>query len=480
MAKKKIPKNSPCPCGSGKKYKACCLKKEEAHRAPPDLLWRKLRQADGKLAHQLIKYARNAYGEGALYEAWGDFVNYRKEKTFDFRSPHNQAFFPWFLFNWRREEWGDEDVSQEDDAEALTIAESYLDMYRRRLSEMERRLIELCCAQDFSFHEVLDCQPGRGFTLKDILLEREIYVTEQSGSQPAQKGDILFAKVVHYDRIGLLAGCGPVLIPPRYKPFIIDLRASMRSESGSIAERHLYEWDVEIRDLYFEIYDQMHTPPKLCNTDGDPLCMHDLYFEITSPQVAFERLKPLALDIPEDELLEDGEFDDDGNLTKIHFRWVKKGRSKIPGGDYTTLGQIAIEDRELRVSVNSKNRAVKIRREIEKRLGNQVIHRATEVKSVESLLDKKLKSPQEDHAPEMTPELEAYTDQIFDSHWKQWLDEKIPALGGITPRQAIKDKDGREKVIALLDDFERREKRAHDGLNQLKYVQRVRKQLGLE
>ena len=33
MASKTTGRNDPCPCGSGKKYKKCCLEKEEAERA---------------------------------------------------------------------------------------------------------------------------------------------------------------------------------------------------------------------------------------------------------------------------------------------------------------------------------------------------------------------------------------------------------------------------------------------------------------
>lgn len=33
--KKKISRNAPCPCGSGKKYKKCCLNKEQAPKAVP-------------------------------------------------------------------------------------------------------------------------------------------------------------------------------------------------------------------------------------------------------------------------------------------------------------------------------------------------------------------------------------------------------------------------------------------------------------
>lgn len=486
MSNKTISRNAPCPCGSGKKYKACCMNKES--QGAPDALWRKIRQADESIVQQLFKYLRNEFEEDAIYEAWDEFVVSREDIFFDGEEHlHNQAFYPWFLFNWMPVEWEEEgeDYFIDDYTMIPTIARSYLNDYHVRLSEIERRFIELSCNQNFSFHEVLECQPGTGFTLRDILLEREVYVTERSATTYAQKGDILFAKVIQYDNIGLMVGCGSVLIRPVHKTYIIDLRAMMRSEieeiDDNLTTQDLFEWDMEIRDLYFEILDAMRRPPQISNTDGDPLVMHDLLFEISvSPQAALDSLKSLALDTPKKELYEDAEFDDEGNLTKIDFRWIKKGTAKMLDGDYTALGYITIEGRELRVSVNSEKRANRIRKEIEKRLKGQVTHQKTEVESVESMLNKPSDEPDEAPYPPMTPELQEIMDQSLDAHWKKWIDEKIPALGGITPRQAVKSKDGREKLMALLDDFERRDKLGQGSLSQLKYIQRARKQLGLE
>ena len=38
-----------------------------------------------------------------------------------------------------------------------------------------------------------------------------------------------------------------------------------------------------------------------------------------------------------------------------------------------------------------------------------------------------------------------------------WLDESIPALGGLTPREAADDPTRREDLLALLVEFERRD-----------------------
>lgn len=39
-------------------------------------------------------------------------------------------------------------------------------------------------------------------------------------------------------------------------------------------------------------------------------------------------------------------------------------------------------------------------------------------------------------------------------HWDSWIDQEIPALGGLTPRKAVTHKEGRELVEAILFSFE--------------------------
>ena len=48
------------------------------------------------------------------------------------------------------------------------------------------------------------------------------------------------------------------------------------------------------------------------------------------------------------------------------------------------------------------------------------------------------------------------TQHYMDSHYREWLDERIPALGGKTPREAARDFEGREQLVALLKELENR------------------------
>ncbi len=44
---------------------------------------------------------------------------------------------------------------------------------------------------------------------------------------------------------------------------------------------------------------------------------------------------------------------------------------------------------------------------------------------------------------------------VLARHYSGWLDSKLPALGNRTPREAVRDPDGREAVAGLIAQIER-------------------------
>ena len=471
-------RNDPCPCGSGKKYKRCCQNQPVAR--PDDFLWRQLRRVDDQLTHELLKHAKRLYGYEGFEAAWEAYAGGDLDE-FDIDSPHNQAFFPWYLYNWR----ANADEVEDDGSDTPTIAESYLERYAKRVSEMERRLIDVIADQPFSFHEVVACEPGYGYRLKDLLLEHEVEVIEHSGFQLCQPGDILFGRVIQYDHVGLLMGCGSILMPPASKPSIIQLRRLMRGQKARLSARDVHAWEREIRQLYFDIEARLHRPPDLRNTEGDPLSLHELYFEIDAPGYAFDGLKGLAWPIEEAELLHEAELDARGQVRAIEFPWLQRSNAKVGALEHTVVGHIRIEGRELVASVNSQNRAKRIRAAIERRLMHHVRYKATDIQSMRSIQRASQRTPRRQDEDEMTginvpPEVQHHVEQMLDAHWRNWVHMSIPALGDRTPLEAVKDADGREMVMALLDDMERREQNLGMGIKQQAYIDRAREQLGLQ
>jgi hypothetical protein len=65
------------------------------------------------------------------------------------------------------------------------------------------------------------------------------------------------------------------------------------------------------------------------------------------------------------------------------------------------------------------------------------------------------------------------------AHWDNWVMDSIPALGGLKPVDAVKTKEGREKLDALLTQFER-DAAARPMIGQtLETIKQVRARLGM-
>ena len=453
-------RNDPCPCGSGKKYKNCCLAKDSAPHGT-EFLWHRLRQLNDGLITHLLETAVETFGVEAVYEAWDEFMLWDEAAPgFDPESPHTQVFWPWFYYDWRPDPHEPGTRVKPGAPTDRTVAEVYLNRRHRQLDPLARRYLEACIAAPFSFHEVVACDPGKGFVLRDILSGAERHVTERQGSAHAQPGDILFAKVVAIDELAEIDGCAPVLIPPADKAPILELRAKIAGRNMPITPELLKDYDLEMFAIYHDLVEALINPPlpELQNTDGDPLLLHKLIYDIDSPQAAFDALKGLALGVPDDELLAEAKREPDGALRKVEFAWLKHGNKQHKHWDTTVLGHIGIDGRVLTVEVNSARRAKKFQTLAKKLLGRSARYRTTVIESPEAALTRGASpaAPPETHEALMAnPEVQAQLAKFVAAHYESWVDTKVPALGNKTPRQAVKTRDGREMVEALLTQMER-------------------------
>jgi len=185
--------------------------------------------------------------------------------------------------------------------------------------------------------------------------------------------------------------------------------------------------------------------------------LHRLHYEIDSAEVAFDRLKALCVTENEKEMLADAQLDDAGRIHKIDLTWSRKGNRQIKSFENTILGNIRIDGKSLKIEVNSAKRAERIQREVKKRLGEHAVYRTTEI-----LTENAFSAAEENHAPDPRqkellehPQVREHLAKVLGEHWSRWVDTKIPALDGKTPRQAVKTADGQESVAALLASAER-------------------------
>jgi hypothetical protein len=101
--------------------------------------------------------------------------------------------------------------------------------------------------------------------------------------------------------------------------------------------------------------------------------------------LAFERLKELSATTSDAELIESADLDESGRVIRAEIPWSRKGHNMTPALENTILGRLVIEDRRLKIEVNSARRTEIIRREIETRLGRHARHITTEIQSPDAM-----------------------------------------------------------------------------------------------
>lgn len=467
-----VGRNDPCPCGSRKKFKKCCLNKTVE---TGDLLWRQLGSIHDDMAKRLLEHGMRVFGRPAIEEAWEEFWSWENDVSFadayESEQLKIQLFMPYFLYNWTPDL--ESEVLETAPADT-TIAADFLEKRARNLTELERRFLAASITSPFSFHDVLEVDPGKEFVLKDIFLGTEVRVTERMGSQSARVGDIVYGKVIQIDHVGMLCGTGWIMIPPVQKQVILDLRKTMRKVCGEerveVTANTLQDYDIELREIFLDVQAALLTPPKLANTDGEEFSFHRIIYTIDSPQITFDKLRDLALIEDEAELLEDAERGQDGAIQKTTITWHKRGNALHSSWDNTVMGRLFIDGNTLTIEVNSENRAKRIRKEVEKRLKGHAKYKSTVLQSPESMMrerdefrapDANANHKQDDQELMSHPEIKAQLQEMMKKHWESWFHEKISALGNKTPVQASKTSDGREMLEALLLDYQRHDERSN-------------------
>lgn len=479
-----IGRNELCPCGSGKKYKKCCLK---SGPDPVSYMKQKLGRFHDRIVGELLRHGAKVFGPEALDEAVAEFFGWPEEEEaegIDLEN-HETLFYPWFLFKWRNESVDGE--SRLAGPEDQSIVDSYLQIHGTRLGPVEREYLERFAEAPFTFFKITAVEHGKSVSLRDLLLDHDHHVLEHSASQVLRQGDVVFGSVFEAGGIGLFGAFSMIAFKPSAKIEIFAVKKAMsQAAQGRITAATLEEYDLELRDLYLDLFVARTARPGLCNTDGDKLSFHTLKYTISSPQKVFDALKGLTNGFAEEgDLLEEAEYDSNGILRKVEIPWLLPANEKHAGMENTVHGHLFIDGSKMTCEVNSAQRAQRLRAIIDKSLPDgEAAYRTTVIQSAESMMrDAPPPSASDDAEHEALmrlPEVKARVEQMMRKHWEAWPDMELPALQGKTPRQAVQDELGRQQVSALLEDAEKRCREGGEELGSMKILEQVRRTLGLE
>ncbi|MEW5854579.1 MAG: hypothetical protein AB2A00_37735 [Myxococcota bacterium] len=298
-------------------------------------------------------------------------------------------------------------------------------------------------AAHLSVWEVQDVAPGQWLDLKDLFTGETRRVHEVRGSRVATRRMCLLTRVADWAGISLLAGVHPNPLPPEPGAGVVaEIRTCLGAKKKPVPLSKLRdpETALDLLTLWGNVVAALdrRPPPTMVNMDGDPLLFTADHFRI-APGEHDALLRDL-------ERIPGVEQGDEGNLV-----FTRKPKAKGAGLDNVIVGHARVEKDELILESNSVQRADWLRETVEGRAGTRVTFRArTHQDPMSSNGERKKRAPPQPPPPE----LRAAILQLRAEHYRKWPDVPLPALKGKTPREAVKQRGGREKVEQLLKEME--------------------------
>jgi hypothetical protein len=386
-------------------------------------------ELDNRLVRELSAFAMARFGS-----AWLRFAE-------DFVDPGQaaQLSLPWSVYHYR--------------VHRTTVLERFLEEQGERVGSPEREWLGAQRAAWLSVWEVSQVEPGESVTLHDLLTDATRCVREVSASKTLKVRDAILGRVVEHAGISLLCGVHPRPLLPRAAAEVVRrAQTRLRRKRAIPVERLrdealgrylIRQWE----DVLAEIDAALGSLPRLQNTDGDPLIPTTDHFAIApGAQPAVEaRLAAMEGAVPP-------EPGDDPPV----YAFLRAGNAMHRSWENTLIGRAEVSDTALRLETNSRERADALRARVEAECGEWVRHRAREHADPLSR-----KAPSREPAPPgpVPPEAVQLMRELKERHYADWPDQPIPALGGETPREAVRTAGGRAAVDVLLKEMESQERR---------------------
>lgn len=328
-----------------------------------------------------------------------------------------------------------------------------------------------------SLYEVSDVVPGTSFRARDLIRGGEpVLISERSATRSLKPWERIAARVVQVGSKmqiggGLLAfdhgtteGFAEAL--RRFESLGYEQMSQLAEASGddfdgaafpelSPDERRRAIGPMLTSFWLVEVIDRVQGPrPDLRNADGDEFVLCEVSYPLATGMTAddirtvletFPEFRPASATswnwISQEKPAGASRAGEDLQQSLIFETWQEDGA--------LVLGSIALENKTLVLSVNSRRRSDLGRALLSEILGRRVGKPSVKAESVEQIMAScDVAEPQELAISE--EERCAIIHDQMDRHYRSVLDEAVPALGGKTPRAAVKTASGRAKVVEWL------------------------------
>jgi hypothetical protein len=448
-------RNALCPCGSGRKYKRCCYRKDVADGTAYTA------QDKERALARLLRFAEDQKLAASTDSVTDLFWGGRLEKVDpsvadELRSDETSffAFLAWLLFDHALE------------GDGATIADRFLTRPGVLLTSGERTYVERMRRGSLRLYEIEEVRVDEGITLRDLWNDATIAVTERLGTRQLVQWDLVAARVIE-------GGTGATIMDGVPYPYPASARAelvrNLKREHRRFSRNHAPGDDARffksIGHLFHHWWldlNALRPMPKIVTADGDDLVFVKSIFDVADRAQIEQALAADAAFVLE----EDG------------YVWLEGA-----GASNRVLGRLALTERRLTLETQSRERAARGRALLEALLPGGLRHRASSEQSLESALADRRTGPRRTSRPaedELTPELQQeIVGAMYERHYRAWMDEPVPALGGRTPRHAARLKTVLPVVVDLVKGIENQMDHARRNGEPWIDVSWLRSELGL-
>lgn len=206
----KTGRNEPCPCGSGKKYKHCCLAGETATTAEPDVI------AAQRKAHEWLQARFGRTKRDEVIREYFDFVDQfalagDDDESIDEEDGYDDEPIDHFLRGLDDGEhytlatglndWALHETAYERHGEAARGIDWVLRARDAHLSATQHAFLQAAAASHLHVYEVTGVEDERGLHLRDVLEPEEPtrFVHEVSATRGLRRGDFIGTRVIEYE-----------------------------------------------------------------------------------------------------------------------------------------------------------------------------------------------------------------------------------------------------------------------------------------
>ena len=169
----------------------------------------------------------------------------------------------------------------------------------------------------------------------------------------------------------------------------------------------------------------------MLNTDSEPISMHEITWDIDDAKAAATALRAAGLK-------RDGDT----------FSLVHDSKNN----PNTVIASLELQDDQIVASVNSDARADEILQLVTRAVPDAELV-SDDVLDMNEMFERRREQRAIANPDLSNPDLRAALEAISRQFEQRWLDDNIPALRGMTPREAANDPIGRIELERLLNTF---------------------------